>query len=111
MSYDNQYYDDDQDQIVAPAPGFDLTVLSQQSQKQIMRQNEKDMTDAIISAARANSRSKVAMVAAVSQAQLEETVTMLMKRNPRPGAVQNLQLLARANTEYLMRLLLDEDRR
>ena len=105
------YYDEEADEIVVPGQGFDLTILSAGAQKQIMRANETEMTDAVISAAKANSRSKAAMVALVSQAQLEEVVSTLMRRNPRMGAIENLAKLADANAEYLSRLILDEKKR
>ena len=104
----NHNYDEEpREELISTAPGFNLNLLSPASQKQLMRSVDAEMVDAMISAVKANCATKAAIVAVTSQAQLEETVTALMKRNPRPDAIRDLAQLAHTNAANLKRLLSD----
>ncbi len=96
------------EELMSLAPTFDETALSTSSQKRIRRSMDMEATDAIIKANRMVNRHKVAMVAMMCQGQIEDAVTVLLSRNPRRNAAENLFSLAQANAEYLYRTLTND---
>ncbi len=96
------------EELFSLIPEFKVVELPSSSQRRIRRRFDMDNTDAAIKANRLVNRHKVAMVAVMCQGQIEDAVSLMIERNPRYNAAQNLNALALASAEYLYQTMVDD---
>ena len=102
-----KFYQGTDEDFLSIIPEFDTTTLSSSAQRRIRRVEETETTEAIIKSTRASNHNKVTLVALLCQGQADEAVAMLLQRNPRRYAAENLFAISRANAEYLYRIVSD----
>ncbi len=92
-------------EILTLLPDLDQASIAPYSQKRVVRFGENCATAAAIHSIRVINQGKLAIVAAVCQAQIEETVTALVQRNPTASNARNLMEISHSFTKYACNLI------
>ncbi len=103
------HYLSDEDDLERLMPQPDFTGLSRYEENRIIRAGESFRVDGMIRNARIAEQAKVTATGLLCQGRLDEAISQLIERNPRPAAVENLEAIGRANAIFLGGLIFDDD--
>ena len=90
-------------------PLLDYNNLSKNSVRHCLRAEEGYRVSGMLRAARVAEQTKVTAAGIACQSKLDEAVTKLIMRNPRPEAARNIEALSRANAIYLAEIIFDDE--
>ena len=89
-------------------PVMDYTNLTKNSVRHCLRAEEGYRVNGMLRSVRVAEQTKLTGVGVACQSKLDEAVTKLIMRNPRPEAARNLEALSRANAIYLAEIIFDD---